>query len=171
MKVTSIQLAFTGLETAESGQRSIEGFFTAGSPTKRPRGHGHNDDQYSQLGSIDIVGSGLPVDHTAAVLQGVQSDPSDGDTTSFTCVRCGSRFFLPKPLPDVEDAKLKAEGLAAMRMEHDDFHYAYDLAKESDNAEASRGMVRDSSVKKKGQKQKQKRLDEPKGIEKFFNRK
>lgn len=37
MKVTSVQLAFTGIEVSEAGQQSIEGFFKNGSGTKRLR--------------------------------------------------------------------------------------------------------------------------------------
>jgi hypothetical protein len=166
MKVTSVQLAFTGLETAEAGQRSIEGFFTADSPAKRPRESEHDDDGYSQRGSTSMVGDGLAVDHTAAVLQG---DSSGGHASSFACVRCGKQFTLPQSLVDVEDTRLKAERLAAMRMEHDDFHYAYDLAKGSSDRTALE--VSDRGEKKRQKKQKQTRSEELKGIEKFFNRK
>jgi hypothetical protein len=38
MKVTSVQLAFTGLETGESGQRSIEGFFATTPDRGQPQG-------------------------------------------------------------------------------------------------------------------------------------
>lgn len=42
MNVTNVQLAFTGIETAETGQRSIEGFLKSGQTSKRARDD--NDD-------------------------------------------------------------------------------------------------------------------------------
>ncbi len=45
MKVTSVQLAFTGIETAESGQQSIAGFLG----TKRPREEDNTDQEENDV--------------------------------------------------------------------------------------------------------------------------
>jgi DNA polymerase eta len=162
MKVTSVQLGFTGLETAESGQRSLDGFLTSSLLAKRPRDYVHYDERHSPVGSVDTTGSDAEGSRAAERVQNYQSD------TSFTCTRCGRRFSLPKSLLDVEDTTLKAESLAAIRMEHDDFHFAFELAKESDSAEAGRTMdVTTKETRKKRQKEK----DKSNGIEKFFDRK
>lgn len=146
MKVTSVQLAFTGIETPEAGQGSIEGFLRVGQPAKRQR----NDDVPLGLTDASLNSHG-----------GNSLDTSvheDQSTTSFTCTRCGKTISLPQALTGVRD-----EALASLRSEHNDFHFAQDLSKEPNEALPLFGPTRSSPKKKKRRK-------EPQGIEKFFGR-
>lgn len=146
VNVTSVQLAFTGLEPAESGQQSIEGFFKTprqqilypedGGPSlKRVR------DEDTLPGIIALEGSALT---------------SPDDSTSFTCPRCGKRLYLADHSGPEED-----KALAILRVEHEDFHFAQDLATTSDEKDRQ-------YLTKKKKKKKQK---EPEGIAKFFSKK
>ncbi|KAF9466547.1 hypothetical protein BDZ94DRAFT_1306143 [Collybia nuda] len=150
MKVTSIQLAFTGIETPEVGQGSIEGFLKAGQAIKRQRDYDR---------SLRVTDSSLN-DY-----RGDQNDTAahgeDRATTSFTCTRCRKTISLPQALVNVKE--LHTEALASLRSEHNDFHYAQDLANEPDEAIIPSGSTGHSPKKKKRRK-------EPRGIEKFFGR-
>jgi DNA polymerase eta len=161
MKVTSVQLAFTGLETAESGQRSIEGFFTttpdrgqlqgsssaARSVLKRPRdAEDTHDDALPQMELPECEASTIPFD----------------GSTSFDCPRCGKRVTLAEQfVGETVEKTVRAQALDALRVEHDDFHFAQDLAKTSNTPQSGRQW----ETKKK------KKKSEPEGIAKFFSKK
>ncbi|KAG6898208.1 hypothetical protein C0992_003320 [Termitomyces sp. T32_za158] len=123
MKVTNVSLAFTGIEGAEHGQRSIEGFLQPGQPTKRQRDNNSDDDECRRVsfdGDLD--------DENNEIFGDVRTENqrSDLQTFSFKCSRCSKTLSIPPPLSlDGE------EQLAALRLEHDDFHFAQDLAKEA----------------------------------------
>lgn len=156
MKVTSVQLAFTGIETPEAGQGSIEGFLRGGQTTKRQR---DDDAPAAPLGLTDASLN----DDTSNQLDTSVQDHEDQSTTSFTCTRCGKTISLPQALIGVRE--LHNEALASLRSEHNDFHFAQDLAKEPNEAALIlSGPTMRSSPKKK------KRRKEPQGIEKFFGR-
>lgn len=143
MKVSSVQLAFTGIETSESGQGSIEGFFRGQPTAKRQR-----EDE----ASLTLTDANGAVNDTAH---------EDQSTTSFTCARCGKTISLPQALIGVKE--LHHEALTALQSEHSDYHFAQDLSKESNEALIISGPTRTSPKKKKRRK-------EPHGIEKFFGR-
>lgn len=148
MKVTSVQLAFTGLETAESGQRSIEGFFKT-PETRRP--------QPSTSGAASLKRSRETDDDTLPRTE-LLAEEMEASEQSFTCQRCGKHIELAKEFvnDDVEEAD-RARALASLKVEHDDFHFAQDLAR-------STGDIRPPTNKKKKKK-------EPEGIAKFFTKK
>jgi DNA polymerase eta len=149
-------LGFTGLESSEVGQRNIEGFLKTGETSKRPR------DQDDNATDDKLVSS----DH---------ADPSGDDdsmidpTLSFTCIRCGKSIQLAVPLSGVGTE----EALTALRQEHDDFHFAQELAKEQ---QPSNGLLISGPSKagpsKISPKKKKRRKDPPSrgGIEQFFGR-
>jgi DNA polymerase eta len=156
IKVTSVQLAFTGLEATESGQQSIEGFF------KTP-GRGQAQDPNNGGSSLkrareeeDILPQTIALDGESSTLAS-----TGASSTSFTCPRCGKHVYLADHSvgKDVEDDD-RAKALTMLRMEHDDFHFAQDLAKTSDESQKGR----QGSSKKKKRK-------EPEGIAKFFSKK
>ncbi|KAG1747143.1 uncharacterized protein EDB91DRAFT_1048614 [Suillus paluster] len=145
VNVTSVQLAFAGLEKAEIGQKSIEGFFTTRDTQqqpslKRPR----EEDEH--LGSAEDSSQDPP---------GV----SDVEAVSFKCPRCSKTIALRGGQATGGPIEV-SQRLAALRSEHDDFHFAQDLAKSDvGSVPVSRGL---SSKRKKV---------EPKGIAKFFIKK
>ncbi|KAK0223092.1 hypothetical protein IW262DRAFT_1458102 [Armillaria fumosa] len=139
MKVTSVQLAFTGIETAETGQQSIDGFFKSGPNSKR----GRDDDSPRHV--IELTAD----QWSAAAGQ------------AFTCTRCNKDILFPKTASVSEEDQ--ASLLATIRMEHSDWHFAQDLAKDPGNQ--SHVSLKEPAKKKK------RRKESPKGIEKFFTRK
>ena len=163
MKVTSVQLAFTGLESAEVGQRSIEGFLKAGQSAKRPRDEDGNRSGAAESLSNDAtdVDAADPA-NVALALPVTEGDFSIDQPPSFTCVRCSTTISAPVGA-DSEAV------LAALRLEHDDYHFAQDLAKElPDNTHVLSGPSKVSPKKKDVKKRR--KGPQSGGIEKFFNR-
>lgn len=140
MKITIVQLSFTGLETAETGQKTIEGFLKPTS--KRARDEDEN------------VDAPLPQDEQLG------ENPESNDATSFICQRCGKRISLP--LTYSSEGIDKEKSLVTMRMEHDDFHFAQDLAKTANS---------DIQIRPAKQPHKKPRQTAAGGIAKFFTRK
>ena len=87
-------------------------------------------------------------------------DGSPNSDTAFRCARCRRNIALPYR-PD--DADGRASALAALRLEHDDFHFAQDLARSERVTPTPNAPIRPSKKRKKGGK--------AEGIEKFFARK
>ena len=142
MNVSSVQLAFTGIDVTEVGQQSIEGFLQSSRVNKRSREDGINSDQHFQS------------DNTRA------PDDQSNIRPSYTCPRCNKAYHLPDAKSGVDlDVALKA-----IRMEHEDFHFAQDLTREADQVPIVVGSPRPLNKNKKQRK-------EPVGIEKFFGRK
>ncbi|KAG7451043.1 DNA polymerase eta [Guyanagaster necrorhizus] len=141
MRITSVQLAFTGIETAEIGQQSIVGFFKAGPSSKRGR-------EYDS----PVPVTELPVD---------QSSTAAGQAVAFTCSRCNKDILFPSTASVSEEDQ--TDLLATVRMEHSDWHFAQDLAKDPGNQ--LHAPLKEPANKKT------RRKESPKGIEKFFTRK
>ncbi|KAG0705728.1 hypothetical protein DFH29DRAFT_799621 [Suillus ampliporus] len=144
VNITSVQLAFTGLEKAEMGQKSIEGFFTTRDTQqqqslKRPR---EEDD----LGSVEDSSQNPP-------------GLSDVEAVSFKCTRCRKTIALREGQATGGPIEV-AQRLTALRSEHDDFHFAQDL----ENSDGGSALVSRSSSSKR-------KKVEPKGIAKFFTKK
>jgi DNA polymerase eta len=145
LNVTSVQLAFTGIDAAEAGQSTIEGFLKPASSKKRARDSPevNIDSHHSGPGSDMAVNNSL-------------------SELSFICSRCGKKITVPTieyPNGNQEDILMKA------KMEHDDFHFAQDLAHDDQPQTTSS----ESKTKSKPMK-KRKVPPEPKGIEKFFRK-
>ncbi|KAG2361316.1 hypothetical protein BDR07DRAFT_1287601 [Suillus spraguei] len=145
VNITSVQLAFTGLEKAEMGQKSIEGFFTTQDiqpPTSLKRSREEDEPLVSP-------------ENTELVLP----RSSDVEAVSFKCTRCCKTIALQEGQTTGSPNEV-AQRLVTLRSEHSDFHFAQDLANSND------GLVpvpRSSSSKRK--------KVEPKGIAKFFVKK
>lgn len=145
VNITSVQLAFTGLEKAEMGQKSIEGFFTTRdiqqqTSLKRSR------EEDEPLVSPENTNLSLP-------------KSSDVEAVSFECTRCRKTIALREGQATGGPNEV-AQRLATLRSEHGDFHFAQDLANSND----------ESVPVPRGSSSKRKKL-EPKGIAKFFIRK
>lgn len=145
VNITSVQLAFTGLETAEMGQKSIEGFFTT------------RDIQPSTSlkRSLEEDETLVSPENTELIL----SKSCDVEAVSFKCTRCCKTIALREGQATGGPNEV-AQRLVTLQSEHNDFHFAQDLANSND------GLVpvpRSSSSKRK--------KVEPKGIAKFFVKK
>ncbi|KAL4062234.1 hypothetical protein J3A83DRAFT_4146174 [Scleroderma citrinum] len=147
INITSVQLAFTGIEAAETGQQMIHGFFKTRDaqhpPLKRPRS---NSDDPLDKG----VESETPNPPERQVLS----------LTSFVCERCHSRIALGDVRAEWNEEQ-RASALAMLRQEHEDFHFAQDLAGASH-------PIKPRSSKPVSTRS---REPEPKGITKFFSKK
>lgn len=186
MKITNVSLSFSGIESAETGQRRIEGFFP------KPQSSGGSADQEGDTSVIEShpVNSNSSIKRKRTELNGttdevVAMDETDNDPTSkpnssatsstpsFLCKRCRKQISL-------EDGAVPgstSEMLDKFRREHDDFHFAQDLANEGlSDSGVRRAVIRPSEniqqpTKKRKQdvKTKKKGSEEPKGsIAKFF---
>ena len=146
INVTSVQLAFTGIEAAETGQQMIHGFFkTRDAPlslSKRPRS---NSDR-----SLD----------KEAGAQNAHGEQEQSQI-SFVCERCQKRIALDDGAEWIDEQRESA--LAVLRQEHDDFHFAQDLATNDSRPIKPRSSSKPVSVRSQGK--------EPKGIAKFFSKK
>lgn len=160
LKVTNVSMALTGLETADSGQKSIEGFLKTGLGSKRPR---EDDDRLSpRRPTTEFITENPCVENTENT-GNITQVQNLATPISFTCGRCSKRISLPENFSNnnVEE-NTRMEALAVIRMEHNDFHFAQDLSRAPHDTGSSDSPVR--AAKKKRQK-------EPQGIAKFFNQK
>lgn len=148
VNITNVQLAFTGIEAAETGQQSIDGFFKVRDvhhqPLKRPR---DNDDELSPT-------------RAESSIQDVP-EQQERSWTLFVCDRCQNRIALRDDQLDWSDDE-RARALATLRQEHEDFHFAQDLENGSPPKKPSSSS---RPASKRG------RTVEPQGIAKFFGKK
>ncbi|KAF8656793.1 hypothetical protein AX16_002345 [Volvariella volvacea WC 439] len=143
INVSAVTLGFSGIETATANQKRIESFLRA---PKR----GRDDEAENEHLPIEVpIGQHGPIPATLA-------------RQSIQCDRCCRLIVLDKDVAEdgIQDA------LALLKMEHDDFHFAQDLAKESDSSVPSTA-AQTKRISKHNKRPKQ----EPRGIEKFFSRK
>jgi DNA polymerase eta len=152
LNVTSVQLAFTGIDVTEAGQRSIEVFLKPAS-AKRSREEANalfNEAAGSFRGDDPV----LPNDQMRRSLP-----------LPYTCPRCGKIFQYSRTNQSSNDQEAE---LAKVKMEHSDYHFAQDLATEGPSrsvTSASKPTTSNSIPSKR-----LKRSTEPKGIEKFFRK-
>jgi len=152
LNVTNVQLAFTGIDVTEAGQRSIEGFLKPAS-TKRPREEEANTPLHNEAaGTFQADDPELPGD------QKLQSLPSP-----YTCPRCGKVFQHSRTNQLLEDQDAE---LAKAKMEHNDYHFAQNLAAEG----PSRSVISTSKPATSKPSKRRKGSTEPKGIENFFRK-
>ncbi|TCD65937.1 DNA-directed DNA polymerase eta rad30 [Steccherinum ochraceum] len=220
-KITNVSLSFSGIDSMESGQRGIEGFFKNGSSSSPQRPHDaaastspgklkrkraedladdEDDDDVGEemLLSLDHQDAGnqdqLAVDtrngpehaetsNPAGVhpTESVSEPSSTSSPTGFMCERCKKRVSLPDELREVEDGELKKEALAALRQEHDDWHFAEDLSRQhvadhprrairpTSQSNSSGSKPRSGSTNGK-KRRKDKDSEGGKGIAKFFSK-
>ncbi|KAF8519293.1 hypothetical protein JB92DRAFT_2711024 [Gautieria morchelliformis] len=135
MKITNVFLGFTGVETRAAGQRSIEGFFS------------DSDRQSKRKAEDGVRAEGS--DKRRALGASVRDGPAEfevGTSLSFRCPRCGQQ--VRRVIDEVDD---REAALDVLKMEHDDFHYAQDLARAGDgNANPNEKRRKKGKVVAKG---------------------
>ncbi|KAI0067378.1 DNA/RNA polymerase [Artomyces pyxidatus] len=171
IKITNIALTFTGLEAVEVGQQSIEGFFQSGQagPSKPPsKPPSHSSMKRKNNASPERRHKSLwPPDSDSTLMPGSPSAPTSGNDLTeshrYVCPRCHVRLDFPDDDVGTMDPNEREAALARMRLEHDDFHFAQDLAQGGDGS----GGLRLASVRP----HKRKKTETTKeGIAKFFTR-
>ncbi|GJE96213.1 DNA polymerase [Phanerochaete sordida] len=186
VKITHVSLSFSGIESAESGQRRIEGFL------QKPRStsQGVTPEEHIAPSKISSDNPSTPLKRKrsgsiAPPLTDATAEAAGFAVPSYICDRCAQRISLSNgnttdvPLPD--DSEELREALERLRREHDDFHFAQDLAKEAPEdrgvkrsvlrpSEGSGQQAGGSKRRKQEGKAKGKAPKEPKGggIAKFF---
>ncbi len=124
LKITNVQLAFTGIEVTEVGQRKIEGFFR----------NGDSADGAGEAGPSTRTGQKRKADASPrSTVKGGKDDKGE-ETRAFICERCGKTISLaPKASGSLEldhdDQGDDSQTLSALMLEHDDYHFAQDLAR------------------------------------------
>ncbi|KLO13063.1 eta DNA polymerase [Schizopora paradoxa] len=165
MKITHMGVSFHGITWAEEGQRAIETFLMAA--PSRPV---------------------LTKDRARSVSVGVRDtsvepardvDIDDDSSYSFTCPRCKKEVSVPrKTLAECRNvsgengdlaSELQGNALAALKQEHEDFHFAQDLMRENRPIITNNTASGSGSPKRPVKKQKKGgQASEPAGIAKFF---
>ncbi|KAJ8520184.1 hypothetical protein ONZ45_g2994 [Pleurotus djamor] len=189
LKISHIYLQFSGVGTAENGQGSIEGFLkspaTANiqSTGKRERTltvGGISDDEDDTLpDTSQLVDE--PSTNTPNLPGLVATSHEDQPDLSFTCERCGKDISPNKDSlvgldissgdPDVISSLIKHK-LDSLRREHEDYHFALELTRQTNGplkaAPPSRKSTNSSKKKRKVETQSK---SKPTGIEHFFHAK
>lgn len=159
MKITNLSLSFSGIASMETGQRRIEGFFRSppspdtddNAQSEWDRG---NNDTIKPLSKRKRSGS----DSRHGNADNEKPGPSDAASVqavderySYRCERCGQLVMLTDSVlssvlgdggeglgdqSGVVENEIK-EAISALRREHDDFHFAQDLANEPMHLEGS----------------------------------
>lgn len=191
--VTNVQLSFSGIGIMETGQRSIEGFLAA----RRAIEEQTVTQTEAAEGSTSKPPSALKRKRSASpTKEPRQSDLQDeavssarpsainerDEQFSFVCERCGQRVWLgdADAARDVDadgrqehagafDA-IREEALAALRLEHADFHFAQELAASADENVPKRVIRPVDRPAPAAKKKKSKKKSGEEGIAKFFSK-
>lgn len=191
MKITNVQLSFSGIDSMEAGQQVIEGFFKPPSSNQQkstlPKGKAslkrkRDEDTLTDANDFDIKG-GIATHQAGDQIQDearsfAATDPGTSlPRHSFICNRCKKRIALPEVLQNASDIGdgFIDEMIEALRSEHDDFHFAQDLAKEGDG---SRQVIKPDDKRRRSPPTKAKKKaaasstkeSEVKGIARFFRK-
>ena len=153
LNVTNVHLAFTGIEFAETGQQTIERFLK---PPSSPRKRLYGGEILNTRNFEDEEGAG----------SGVANEGRMEDKSAYKCPRCGKTFHLPDgvEIPSLEEQNGDILGyMNKVKLEHEDYHYARDLANESEVQNGKATTSNNSNHKKRKKPQ-----SKPGGIEKFF---
>ena len=148
MKITNVQLSFSGIESMETGQRRIEGFFQKPRSSSRdgtPPIHTTASTSGSGDPSTTLKRKRFGSPSTTATDDGVAKvDAQNGSAVAtatapgFMCDRCNKRVSLSTDVLGNHPGSAAAafadddmrERLDRLRREHEDFHFAEDLVRQ-----------------------------------------
>ncbi|PPQ98750.1 eta DNA polymerase [Panaeolus cyanescens] len=164
LKISSIQLAFTGIDFAEQGQQKIEGFLKPAS-SKRTRAASDAENSHQALLDDQIRPSESASLNRQLDKCSSNANQTNNSTASYTCKRCGKTLHLPT---SIDDDEVQA-GLAKLQMEHEDFHFAQDLSREGATIKVTSALSK-PAPKPVTKPAKKRKVTEPSGIEKFFRK-
>jgi DNA polymerase eta len=158
MKIINISIAFTGLDVMESGQQGIEGFFKSGSemtPTSSSRKRTREAFEATNLHEV-AAKQQVETGEQECPTQSEEIDSSSTRTLTWECPRCRSCVPIMVRPNEVEN-----ERIDTIRLEHEDWHFAKDLAREKvvvlGRGGSSKATTRGPPVAKK--KRKEARVD------------
>jgi len=142
----------------EAGQQSIDGFLAPLSASKKRVRDPVTDNNVQARDLLHATGGG-----EASESKLLDNSPSHLPSLSYACVRCGELIKLHTADHATEDQQSL---FAKAKMEHDDFHFAQDLAKEGN----PRSVISVSKKMTPKPAKKRKLSPEPKGLERFFRK-
>lgn len=165
MKIINISLAFTGLDVMEPGQQGIEDFFKLGSemvspfPSRKRTRETLEATISHETATPNPAEAGQQQCHTLL-------EETEGPSTltlSWECPRCRSCLPIVVRPNEVEDERVNA-----IRLEHEDWHFAKDLARE--NAVVLGGAGPSNTTKRARPMGKKKRKKEIMDITSYFKK-
>ncbi|GBE88531.1 N-acetyltransferase eso1 [Sparassis crispa] len=162
MKITNVQLSFAGIESMEVGQRGIEVFLKTRSPSdeQTPQQRKNDDSPKRKRDPQDDAPAPPP-----------PQSPTREDAASFVCDQCKKLIALPDALASGGiDGEIRAEALARLRVEHDDFHLAHELAKQSSGGGYSSLRPTSRQERNRGSGTNGDKEKKPGGIATFFKK-
>lgn len=186
MNVTNVSLAFTGIDVAEAGQQSIADFLRRPTSASRKRSHDADNAIESHGHVADKAAAATTTTKTGVSRADTGSSSTDNDqhpdglTSSYSCTKCGKsiKLRLTDRSGDHEELLMKA------KLEHEDYHFAQDLARESgparpaitadskpsSSSSSNKSRAKSKPASAKANKKQKPAPPEPKGIEKFFRK-
>ncbi|RXW21746.1 hypothetical protein EST38_g4134 [Candolleomyces aberdarensis] len=172
LKISTVSLSFTGIDVAETGQQTIEGFLRSKPLSKRTREDSCERPDASRAAEEAMEKSTVAPGAGSNEVNNHTSRSSSRTELSYTCPRCQkTSWATASPIPQEDDDDEREAILAALKLEHEDWHFAQDLARE-EASESIGGSTKRlvAGQQPQGSKSK-KRRKEAVGIEKFFARK
>lgn len=153
LNVTKVHLAFTGIEFSETGQQTIEGFLKPSSSRKRAQ-----DEEKFDTQDVDA--------------RRVADAPHEN--AAYVCPRCGKTFYSPCRTELFllgENGAADSDYLSRVKLEHEDYHFAQDLANEGrPRSRISVSKPQNTTPASAYTPKKQRSAFNPGGIEKFFRK-
>jgi DNA polymerase eta len=149
MKIINISLAFTGLDMMEPGQQGIEDFFKLGNevvsplPSRKRTRETFEATLSHEAATPKQAGTGQKQCRTLP-------EETDGSSTlmlSWECPRCRSSLPIV-----VRPNEVEGERVDIIRSEHEDWHFAKDLARENAVVLGRGGPLRARPIGKKKRK-------------------
>lgn len=165
LKIINISLAFTGLDMMEPGQQGIEDFFKLGSELASPL---PNRKRTRETFEATISHEAASPKQAETGQQQCRTLPEEIDglstrTLSWECRRC--RLCLPIV---VRPNEVESERVGSIQSEHEDWHFAKDLARE--HAVVLGGGGPSKSTKRGRPVEKKKKKKESVDIARYFKK-
>lgn len=159
MKITNVFLGFTGVEAIAAGQQSIEGFFPGSEAEGKRKANVGESARDGEVKKRKRNGRGQNenADQTSDL------EAASRSTHSFRCPRCGKQVRR-----DADTTSDHEEILRSLRMEHEDFHFAQDLARDGNGNDTGAGGATSGSHSSAGTQKKKKKV-KPLSIAEFFS--
>ncbi|THH10886.1 hypothetical protein EW145_g1009 [Phellinidium pouzarii] len=189
MKVTNLSLSLTGISWTEEGQKGIKGFFHEPTASRRVVSEGiagpstpFNVRKQKRKRSL----SSTPGVNDKEIITYNVDDDEQGTSTaySFVCTRCRQTISLPARFKEqaaeietgsdlfLDFEEMRQNAFTNIRVEHDDYHFAQDLAHRYGTANAASPSKRSIAIPTSLRPAKKKKTQkEPEGIAKFFIKK
>ncbi|KAI0775024.1 DNA/RNA polymerase [Trametes elegans] len=189
-KITNVQLSFSGIGIMEAGQRTIEGFLKSRPPSEgqsAPDGASTAASSSKPPSTLKrkrpspelVQRASFPLEDRAQSPKHSKSPDLQDERYSFVCEKCEKRIWLGgaaaadqsagRELAEALDDAIREDALAALRLEHADYHFAQELATATDG-DAPKRVIRPAGRPTSVGKKRKKISGDEGGIARFFNK-